>query len=733
MDVELLFKDKGTAGYNRSDDAIYDINADGSKIVAEAYVGDFSNSAYSAANKEIKFNGVKYDIDASTVPSVYYVDGTAGVAYAGTASALVPAGYDSAKIRLLDVNNNNKVDKIVITPFNVEKVTFVATDNVTVTGTTGNKKLADIATYTGIAKNDRVVAIDAKYSTTAKIALEKATVENAKISATKGTDFKLGTTWYSNSSGTSIALDDTIDYVAFGGVIYYASVTGKGATSKDIAVVVNAGATTGADAGKPEATLIFADGTKKTVIVSKMNGTTATIAAGAANKNGTLAATDYDVEERVGELVTYIVDKDGKYELTDIAAPSTTTGNLAGYDGTGTNAAYTFANESVGGYSLADNATVIVLQRAATTTIIGNDAKVYTGKEIKNEYSAANFGNIANVGATALYGDVNGFDRAQIVVINNTALPTFSSGSNYGYLVSDAEKSYEGSKTYLVYDIWNGKEVLEDVKEEDTGAKQATMIEGTVVSFDSAGTKLVKNVTVANVTTAAIKGWEEGKTTGDISFMNSAGSASSKIDSDTVVLYVNSDTKEGILNHEIQKASDRNGDGSVTVADANARYLVSGSSVKVLVVDTRNNMEPLASVSVVAANADTTGKLAALFATYDEVVVTNAYAPGASVTVPAGKTLVLNTAFNETNGIVVNGNLEIYADAAYDLSKITSTTVGATVKFGTGVTTGAADYTGFFTVKGDPSTALAAAPTNMTFTWTADGADTTPATAGWLR
>jgi len=224
MKVELLYRDKKLNDeYDRKDDVVYGINPD-SKLMAEGYVGDFSKSGYSAERKELSFQDKTYSMEAATVPSLYFVDGTAGTTYAGNASALVPTGYDCAEIRLLDVDNNNKIDKIVIVPFHLEEVTNLESENVTLTGTAVNKKLSDVTAYESLAKNDQVCVFDAKYSTTGKLNIQKATVLTAVVSEVKNNEYKLGDSWCVNRSGVYIKQNDKINYVAFGGEIFFAKV-----------------------------------------------------------------------------------------------------------------------------------------------------------------------------------------------------------------------------------------------------------------------------------------------------------------------------------------------------------------------------------------------------------------------------------------------------------------------------------------------------------------------------
>lgn len=748
MKVEVLVKDKDVASgdysYDRNNDKIYNVTADDSKLISEGYIGDFSGSGYSAANKEIKFNGVKYDVDNAKVPVYYFGNGsTKKTDYEGNSAVLATASYDGAKVALIDQDNNNKVDRIILTPFNVEKVTYVGTDNVTVTGY-ANKKFVDITTYDKMAKDDRVCVFDAKYSATDKLTFVKATVTTATVDSTRGTgadaEYKINGSWYYNVTNpvVNLSLGDKIDFVAFGGDIMYAKVVENGATSKDVAIVVNVGKTSGADSNKPEATILMADGVKKTANVSKMNGVDATY--GDTNKNAFTpgSTSQVNVEDRVGELVTYVIDKDGKLELTDIAAAGKETGNLAGYDGTTPNNTF-YNKEKVGGMLLADTAVVFVLKNNDGTNgddVTGNDAKVYTGKEMNNRYDTTSFGNWNTTGAAGLYKDINGFDKVCVATINAKDFPTGLTGSNYAYLLADAGREYKNNKYYLTYQMWNGKEIIE-ASEEDTGSKQSTMLEKTIVSYDNDANGLVKNVTVVPVTTAAIKGWEEGKTTGDIAFTNSltaTTTTTAKIDSDTIVIFVNVDEKKGELNREILKTSDINGDGDITSKDANARYYAVGSdnTVKVLMIDTSDKMKATGSTTVQNDTVKDPAELAALFTSYNTITVAGTYTPTGDFKVPTGKTLIangLNTnackATVETDAtLTVNGSATVDAAVTVDGSLKVDGTLTASANINGGgtmnvkaVTAGGYQYVLVATTVTDAFTAAGAETLNGDITF----------------
>jgi len=709
MNVKLYFKDKENNNrYDRSDDPVYDVDAKDSKIIAESYVGDFSDSKF-VPGDEVKFNGVVYDTDKAAIPTFAFVSGTLLGNYSGTkagglsSTALLPLDpngivYDTAAVRLLDTDNNNKVDKIIYAPFSVEKVTYASADRATF-GAQGSKDFKDITVYSGVAKNDIVTFTYGPNTIDNKVNVKKVDIKTGTISGTKGagtlaspTEYQIDGNFYYNVTGATstvnFGLNDKIDYVQFGGNIYWAKIVDVGATSKDVAMIVNvsAGATNTLDASKVFAQLIFADGTKKNVRIMKENTTEITTAnigvSGGAGELGRL-------ENRIGDMVTYKIDSDGYYELTDLALAPATSGNLAGCDKAGSTAGY--ADKKVGGATLADDAVVFFLKDAGVGNYTGNDAKVYTGKEVKNtlddDYTGYNNRNA--VSTTALIKESNGFDYAKYAVMADPSFLSITSKSNYAYLTADTIQQYNNSKSYLQFTIWTG---VGEVPKEPVTVKWETTesatnyCKGVAISYDTAGDGMIKNVKLVNLITDAVKGWNTDKTTGDIQFMDTGDS---KITSDTKIIYVDSKDTKAAASTEIPVYDGTND---------NCRYVKDATGVNLLIVDIKNKITANPSVTVYNANT----ALATVQNELNEgrsVTFTAGTVTGAgTLTVKDNTTLTLAAAPANTGAITVNNGGNLVVSGAWVTPGAAQT---ITVDAGGQLTTGALTATASsFTVNG---------------------------------
>lgn len=588
--VKVLWK-------NDSSKTIYGMYAEDSTVMASGYNGDIG--AINASDVTLKIDDVAYKVENTTIPVKEAISGT----LRGTISAITATAPYSLK--LIDTDDNGKADVMIVTPFTVQKVNYVGASNITFSAA-GSKKTADIVTYDGMVKGDYVV-----YTAAANVAIGKDTVAEVSIATgtitgvkATNTKFLVDGAWLTKGAGvTAGVLNDTIDYIAFGGIMYYAKVTESGTTSKDIAMVITAASTTdNIGATVINAKLLLADGTKKVVTVSKMNGATpdyATVVAPAVP--ATVATTD-DVDVRIGGLVTYKVDSDSKYELTDISAS-----NLAGYKGVGNTSSY--ASKLVGGYELADDAVVFMLTAGAASTPLGsNDGKVYTGKELKNTYTTTTPVALSvGFGPSSLYNTVSGFNYAEVAVL--VGAPVINSASNYGFLVADAYESVEDGSTYRNFEIFDGtvdsqgNPVTLEVKEKASGL--TGLVAGAVITYDVVSSTVIKNVSAASATTSVVTGWD------DASKISIAGLGNSKVTSDTVVLYVDTKNNVGVAGGAIAIGDDVNGDD---VADINNVYYIGTTTeLDLLVVDVNNKIDGMAATLTVAA-ADTDG-LGAVLAT----------------------------------------------------------------------------------------------------------------------
>ena len=332
------------------------------------------------------------------------------------------------------------------------------------------------------------------------------------------------------------------------------------ASSADLLFVKEAGKISSGVSSGVEATVLFADGTEKTIIIDDIYAPTddetdhdATAAAilntstAAAYKAGT------DGKVYVGAMYTYDVDG-SKYDLTPLAAKATVSGktgsNDAGYDSVGDASSTAFTNTDkdtprLQNKRIADDAIIFVAKKmpasmtAGSTSVTGADAKVITGKELKTwDYS---YGVIAQT----LSNTKNGVDTVMVGSIVATDDSYGSESGNYGIITSDPETVKINGTSYTSFKLWNGSEDVVTVAKstEMNGAKK-----GSIVKFDTDGTEgttpKIKSLSVQNKA-AAMLGAEANGSKFDVTLTDTGLAANQKIytaNSDTTVLFISDDT-----------------------------------------------------------------------------------------------------------------------------------------------------------------------------------------------
>ncbi|MBM6927183.1 beta strand repeat-containing protein, partial [Pseudoflavonifractor phocaeensis] len=423
--------------------------------------------------------------------------------------------------------------------------------------------------------------------TAVKAELQTSTVEAIRGSAvaTGYTDFKLNGEWFAETTGASYSVataevNDTIEYVTLGGVVFYAKIVDVAATTKNIAMIITADTVSGDgdnnQLGSPvvKAKLLLADGSKTTVTVDKVTTITGTPAAPVpASVDVTTLA---QLNAYYGKLVTYRVDADGNYELTLVNGQ-----NMAGYKSYASGAAY--SNKTIAGAELADDATVFVLidsdYNGTAVFDATNNGKIYTGKEFKNQYGTGTFGYAGE--GYALVNMVDGFNYAKVAMVISTSTPTITTGTNYGYLTEVANRTVENDKTYLNVTMWTEDGEV-TAKFESTDAPELYK-KGAVITYDDKADGEIKNVSLVSLTDAAVIGWSES--TGKIQLSTGL---TSEVTKDTVVIYVDSKNGKGAEGGSIQIGQDSDNDD---VADVkNVRYVGTSTAMNLLIVDVNNLM-----------------------------------------------------------------------------------------------------------------------------------------------
>ena len=682
---------------------------------------------------KIKVDGDKYKVENNAK----YFAGTlsSDLNLTGSSAAFSTIAYEpqtANTIKFVDYDNNGKFDLAIEFPMAVAKVSSVTSSTLSLkdvkgdTMSTTSPKLEDINVYDGIKKDDLVVVTYDSFNDEVKV--EKATSSDETIGAVRNDvngdneEYNVTSGWVkryaksaSNKVTTKLKSGDKATMVVISGIAYYVDRTQSG-TGSDVAVVVSTGVTygSGAEGGHVEAKLMYLDGKTEIVkvksVINNADNTkydldelTATTSTGdLAALNGYLLGNAISSKRIAGEanysnimntgakgispaLVTYSKTSDG-YTLQLLDKNE----NDAGYDNvlrdTTTAAAASntvrlngtaSGDAKIAGYAFDDNATVFVVYGSS-------DVKKYTGKQAKKLGFDAN--------AFALVEKNNGLSRIKVATVYQSAEPTIANTNDYAYLLDKTASVTVDGTSYIILTTYteNGEETLlaeKNAADRTTYAKGDVITlsyTGDVVSYNGNEYKKVEDVNIQNAVEAAITGWD-GK---DIQILDVNGATTSfDVDTDdTTVLVVDTDDKKGV-------SVGKDGiDTAIEVIDGiwktNAVYVhVSGADAyDLIVVDNQHNW--LANNTVVG-----TGDVAAALQN-DDIDTVYAFAmPTTAVVVPAGKTLVV--------------------PSAADLSKITATKAGATVKFtsATGSVTTAGQ---FYTAKAG-STAVSAIAAGDTY------------------
>ena len=650
--VKIIFKNGKTNDvlgvYATEDNTVYNtvmnaIEKDGAKI-------KFDGKSYSVENAGIKVyvNGqlVKDDnaddADASLKTAddfdTDYTDATHGDKLFGTSdyvgSTVIsrPLNRISAdEVKFIDSNDNDKIDTAIITTVDVVKATYVSSTEIVAGSST--YKFEDENISKDIKKDDYVAIRKDLYGDCLSIVpAEKLT--SAKVTGTKTVpnQYLIGGTWYvegKNADMNSAKSGDTVNAYVVNGVAFYAKRTsGENSTLSDVAVVL----AVGTDIQGDKAKILKMDKTGSTEIVDIDNDPGTGYVAKNALKEG--AVYEYSVksgEYRFKELST-TKDYFGDYTAMNNGAPSDTSSGLAVADSAN-------ADKSIGGTTVDDSAKIILITNYDQSTA---DYKVITGKQFKSlTVGAASNNALTKGGIAAFTSKVDGVTRVTYGVVAVQGIAnSFVTNDNYCYVTAD---SYATDSGYIVYSVWTG---TEEVKVQEKGSNQTTRNKGDVLGYSSItkeeglsdgviGTIEDVDDNFGLVDNGVVYGVNDKQTKVSLN-----GSDKAEVNSDTVVLYVDTDDHKGYTKGSIVEANDFN-NGKI----ANVMYVldnpsVYSSDVTLLIVDVKNNLHGDFNVvfnSATTAAADINAALA-------KGDVTVASLPDSGVVVPAGKTLTVTSA-----------------------------------------------------------------------------------------
>ena len=592
----------------KASDKVYGIYATSdNELAVKSTVGDLDK----LKTDTLKIDGTEYDIAAGAkifttsvaTSRANNVDSiAAGTAYSTTAFD----SMDTANtVYAVSNDEDEKIDLFVVIPAHVAKVTNVSSSSVVLSGI-GSIDTDDYVAYEGLKKNDYVLYIKDNNGTAYKDTLSKVDVVNATVDGVKnGDEFRINGTYYKAGTGVSKTpkAGDKVEAALYGSRFYSMDI--NAATSvEDMLVVYAAGARMGGVATGAEAKVVFSDGTKSTINVTKIvdpkdssfeydvdqNVAIKLANASGANYAGTETTvsgkvTAYAADLVVGALYTY--EKDGSdYKLTPVTAD-----NDAGFDdinAVNTTKKYEKSSDraTLGGNRIDDTATIFVVEKLGDTNNANADAKVITGK------SLSSWSNAWGTYAQTATNTNNGVKTVMAGVVADISNGYGVNDDTYGIVNSDVVRVYGADgKRYYQFKLWNGS------ADETVYTKNAGLDKGDVVTFDDddkVGDIRVLKTTVKTGADAALLGVDGKYVTVAATPYTSAVSKEYKVTDDTSVLFIEDDKAVAgtVADLNSYKATETSNDN---VFVPNMKYILNTANTEfeMIIVDVRGYLSAL--------------------------------------------------------------------------------------------------------------------------------------------
>ncbi len=558
QEVKVLYKD--------SDDVFGVYATDKNGVAVKTTVGLLDT--LKTVDKTFEVDGDKVKYNASDLKVVTADGENTGKT---VAQLMCNGGYNTAStVYLTSVNDDDKIDYAVVIPAQVAKVTYAGSGSITLDHSIGSIDADDVTTYEGIAKKDWVLYTAEENGTAYKDTVVKVQTVTGTVDAIKkGNEIKIGGTYYKQGTGaTAPKSGDNVTAVVYGGYYYDIDKNANGASKDDILFVYEAGKLTQGVSSGVEASVLFADGTSKTITIDNLIDPTNDDEYTIANDESIKLATDDDADKYyfsnekwnsstkaatlvVGAMYTYELDG-SKYDLT----PLKNSDNDCGYDNyTGKTTAYTgdAGNNRLAGARVDDDAVIFVAKQLSART--GADAKVITGKALKN-WTAA-YGSASS----ALTNKSNSVNAVQVGALVDSGSNYGSEQGNYGVIVGDPTVQTINGTKYVALPTWT-----ENATEETTflvkGSNAGAYSKGSAFQYETDDTE-----TVGDVTYTVIKSGSDFKVVGstigkEVAILSteksgsdlladvveagqqatSANTKTYKIDKDTTVIYINDES-----------------------------------------------------------------------------------------------------------------------------------------------------------------------------------------------
>ena len=617
-----------------------------SKVVATGICDDLDT--VSGNNQKVKVDSTEYKTEgALSTIDVYEFNSTSAD---GKLSAYIDnktvAPYS---IKLIDNNGDGKIDRAVVVPFTVKKVTYVGSSSLTLEGK-GSIDKDDAVFAKDLAKDDYVMVVDAAKNSSDKIALTKVTVVTGKVSAVKDSStVQVDGAWYKAAATTASAdilsdadLDSTVELQVVNGFYFASDVTAADASSTNVLYVSAADAAEGS-VGDYTVTIkaYFADGTDKKVDVVKVNDKDVDRSSTADFSSNVPDVASYSTSNNkvvAGMMYRYEVKKNGDYKL--FALSDATSKDRAGYKTykTDNDAKFNTTTDRLTSgntsFTIADNATVFV---QAPNAKAGDKVKVISGKALKKWNDFGESGNsIDNVYAQVLANESNGAKNAKVIKLFYTATNGISSASDntYGFVTSAPVRvpNGDGDKVWQ-YEIWNGKTTLTVFEDEST----QHAAKGDFIKYSVVSDKEIEDVTTLTATYAAVTAID-GKNI-DVTAIDGTKYTALEIDTeDTNVIYVDTKNTAKAEGGSIQLADEpTTGNYTMNVFVVRDAGIATGNTLDAIFVDVNNEMKDmkatLSGSSITKEQVNTALK-------NGDVTVTGTL-PAGGISVPANTTLTI--------------------------------------------------------------------------------------------
>ena len=480
--VELLWKEsKDTKNNLDKNDKIYGMYNTRDTSVVEATVADIADD-FNDANK-VKINGTKYEFASGAELYTNLDSGVAATKASVEALINTAPGKTGDKIRVL-LNDSNKITAVYLTTSDLYKVTAVSGKKVSIAGIgTVDTSENNSTVYDGVKKDD-VIVVTKLYKPAvadATFVIEKAASVSGKITGYTGTkSIKVDGTSYpqyakaafkpnlTDDSQRSLSSDDIDDEFTVYLVNGYARAIQKNTDDMNqYAIVVDRADDGVLDSNfhEPKAELLFADGSKKTVILHKDSKIYATNSVTAPTNTYTTTSDNLNKLE-VNQLVKYVEMSNGQYKVEELG---------------------TYVKAAAADTKIYDKDT-----KAFAGTVVSGDCPLFYTSDSNSKLKASKLRSLNNITVNnKMYAYFVKDGKVVAAFADLAARPNGAAGdTKYGIITSDGTTTNKDGDPYTMYTVWTGEEttvyVDGDQKDGATAGTGVALAKGKLVSFDPA-------------------------------------------------------------------------------------------------------------------------------------------------------------------------------------------------------------------------------------------------------